>query len=113
SDDVPVAQRQVEQRKLAVQMIAQRAGGDLLRQEVVVVVRIAAAPVAVAAAAAVIGEVDDFGSVVARRANFGSGLAGDTIMRGVIDAVADTAGTRQRHFGRNAIFFGFGALEER
>ena len=35
-DDLPVAQRQVEQRKLAHQVIAQRAGGDLLRREVLV-----------------------------------------------------------------------------
>ena len=48
-DDLAIAQRQVEQRKLLHQVIAQRAGGDLLRREVVVLVRSAAAPVAVGA----------------------------------------------------------------
>ena len=51
-DDLPVAQGQVEQGELCIQMIPQRAGGDLLRQERLVVVLVRArrgTPVAVAA----------------------------------------------------------------
>ena len=49
SDDLPIAQRELELRKLTQQMIAQRICGDLLRKEAVVIVGSAcAAPVGIA-----------------------------------------------------------------
>ena len=50
-DDLPVPERQVEERKLRVEMVAKRIGRDLLRQEGLVVLVAAAggrAPVSVA-----------------------------------------------------------------
>src|SRR5215472_17406890 len=52
-DDLPIAQRQVEQRQLRVEVVAQRAGSHLLRQKGVVIVVAAGGsrtPVAVGAA---------------------------------------------------------------
>ena len=67
-DDLAVAQRQVEQRQLLDQVIAQRAGRDLLRIEVVVLVGCCRRrPSRRRCAAAVVREVGDVRQVVARR----------------------------------------------
>jgi hypothetical protein len=97
---VAIAQGKVEQRELAVQVIAQRAGRDLLRQEIVVVGTVAAAPVAVAAAA-VVGEVRGLRCVVARAPVV---VVGRDIARAAFLLVADATRPRERHLGRSLVF---------
>jgi hypothetical protein len=110
-DDMPVAQRQVQERKLAIQVIAQRARGDLLRKEIVVIGTVAAAPVAIAAAA-VIGEVGHFRGVIARSPRIG--VVGDRRhLAGIaLQFLADASRAGERHFG-GAFFLGFRAFEQR
>ena len=73
-DDLPVAQRKVAQRELRVQVVAQRAGGDLLRRKAfIVVIARRRSPVAVAARGRHQIEVAAAGVFAALGRRFGSG----------------------------------------
>ena len=115
SDDLPIAQRELELRKLTQQMIAQRTCGDLLREEAVVIVaRACAAPVGIAGRVILeVGAVDavDFPALFGRRP-IGRRVGVVLTFRARVFVRGDRRSGRHRAVQRRFVF-AIGLLEQR